>query len=328
MKKLRAASVIVFIACLALLGVSAFKARANKGPGPVIQMDAGVIEVSVNDGEEVLKRGIVVKDAAGNDVTDTLEVESVGPFNEAGHRVVTYVAFDSKNKLARAQREVSYTDYTSPRFHFERPLSFPADSANLLSGVTVVDAFDGVQFNNIWIQNDEIIDVWMPGEYPVVLETTNSVGESVSLPVTIEIYDETARAGLPQIKLKEYVVYLEQGAQWNPQQYLDSVVIGGSKFDVATAGGETAPAQAEGDAVATAAAEGDAVTLAAGDAVAAAQAAGNVIDAGRINVTGTVNTTVPGNYEVIYTYEDAENGTGTGSVRLYVVVTERRGAGK
>lgn len=317
MKKLRAASVIVFIACLALLGVSAFKARANKGPGPVIQMDAGVIEVSVNDGEEALKRGIVVKDAAGNDVTDTLEVESVGPFNEAGHRVVTYVAFDSKNKLARAQREVSYTDYTSPRFHFERPLSFPADSANLLSGVTVVDAFDGVQFNNIWIQNDEIIDVWMPGEYPVVIETTNSVGESVSLPVTIEIYDETARAGLPQIKLKEYVVYLEQGAQWNPQQYLDSVVIGGSKFDVAVTGGETAPAQAAGNAA-----------QAAGDAVAAAQAAGNVIDAGRINVTGTVNTTVPGNYEVIYTYEDAENGTGTGSVRLYVVVTERRGAGK
>lgn len=317
MKKLRAASVIVFIACLALLGVSAFKAMANKGPGPVIQMDAGVIEVSVNDGEEALKRGIVVKDAAGNDVTDTLEVESVGPFNEAGHRVVTYVAFDSKNKLARAQREVSYTDYTSPRFHFERPLSFPADSANLLSGVTVVDAFDGVQFNNIWIQNDEIIDVWMPGEYPVVLETTNSVGESVSLPVTIEIYDETARAGLPQIKLKEYVVYLEQGAQWNPQQYLDSVVIGGSKFDVAVTGGETAPAQAAGNAA-----------QAAGDAVAAAQAAGNVIDAGRINVTGTVNTTVPGNYEVIYTYEDAENGTGTGSVRLYVVVTERRGAGK
>ena len=48
----------------------------------------------------------------------------------------------------------------------------------------------------------------------------------------------------------------EQGAQWNPQQYLDSVVIGGSKFDVAVTGGETAPAQAEGDAV----------TLAAGDA--------------------------------------------------------------
>ena len=269
MKKLRAASVIVFIACLALLGVSAFKARANKGPGPVIQMDAGVIEVSVNDGEEALKRGIVVKDAAGNDVTDTLEVESVGPFNEAGHRVVTYVAFDSKNKLARAQREVSYTDYTSPRFHFERPLSFPADSANLLSGVTVVDAFDGVQFNNIWIQNDEIIDVWMPGEYPVVLETTNSVGESVSLPVTIEIYDETARAGLPQIKLKEYVVYLEQGAQWNPQQYLDSVVI--------------------------------------------------LLVELQVEVDGGTNR---------YTYEDAENGTGTGSVRLYVVVTERRGAGK
>ena len=189
MKKLRAASVIVFIACLALLGVSAFKARAKNGPGPVIQMDSNLIEVSVSDGEEALKRGVTATDASGNDVTDTLEVESVSPFNEAGHRVVTYVAFDSRNKLARAQREVAYSDYTSPRFRFERPLSFPADSSNLLSGVTVEDCFDGVQFNNIWIRNDEIIDVSMPGEYPVVLATTNSAGDAVSLPVTIEMYD-------------------------------------------------------------------------------------------------------------------------------------------
>ena len=300
MKKLRAASVIVFIACLALLGVSAFKGGANKGPGPVISIDSGLIEVSVSDGEEALKRGVTATDAAGNDVTDTLEVESVSPLNEAGHRVVTYVAFDSGNKLARAQREVSYSDYTSPRFHFERPLLFPADSSNLLSGVTVEDSLDGVRFDNIWIQYDGVIDVSMPGEYPVVLETTNSAGDAVSLPVTIEIYDETVRAGLPIIKLKEYVVYLEEGAQWNPRQYLDSVTIGGSEYAVTTTGSETAPAPA----------------------------AGNVIDAGRINVTGTVDTKVPGNYEVIYTCEDTETGTGTGSVRLYVVVTERRGAGK
>ena len=210
------------------------------------------------------------------------------------------MAFDSRNKLARAQREVSYSDYTPPRFHFERPLVFPADSSNLLSGVTVEDSLDGVRFDNIWIQYDGIIDVSMPGEYPVVLETTNSAGDAVSLPVTIEIYDETVRAGLPIIKLKEYVVYLEEGAQWNPRQYLDSVTIGGSEYAVTTTGSETAPAPA----------------------------AGNVIDAGRINVTGSVDTKVPGNYEAVYTCEDTENGTGTGSVRLYVVVTERRGAGK
>lgn len=300
MKKLRAASVIVFIACLALLGVNTFKARAKNGPGPVIQMDSNLIEVSVSDGEDALKRGVTATDAAGGDVTDTLEVESVGPFNESGRRVVTYVAFDSRNKLARAQREVAYSDYTSPRFHFERPLVFPADSSNLLSGVTVEDSLDGVRFDNIWIQYDGIIDVSMPGEYPVVLETTNSAGDAVSLPVTIEIYDETVRAGLPIIKLKEYVVYLEEGAQWNPRQYLDSVTIGGSEYAVTTTGSETAPAPA----------------------------AGNVIDAGRINVTDSVDTKVPGNYEVVYTCEDTENGTGTGSVRLYVVVTERRDAGK
>ena len=55
MKKLRAAAVIVFIASLVLLGLSAFRGRADKIPGPEIQMDADLIEVSVNDGEDVLK---------------------------------------------------------------------------------------------------------------------------------------------------------------------------------------------------------------------------------------------------------------------------------
>ena len=301
MKKLRAAAVIVFIASLVLLGLSAFRGRADKVPGPEIQMDADLIEVSVNDGEDVLKRGVTAADAAGNDVTDTLEVESIGPFNEAGRRVVTYVAFDPRGKVGRAKREVVYTDYSSPRFRFERPLLLPANSKNLLTGVTVEDDFDGEQYGNIWIQYDGVIDSSIPGEYQVVLEATNSAGDTASLPVTIEIYDESVRAGLPVIRLKEYVVYLEQGAQWNPQQYLDSVLIGGTKYAVGAAGGETA---------------------------AAAQAANRVIGADRITVNGNVNTAVPGNYEAVYTYEDTEHGTGTGSVRLYVVVTERRNAGR
>ena len=325
MKKLRAAAVIVFIASLVLLGLSAFRGRADKVPGPEIQMDADLIEVSVNDGEDVLKRGVTAADAAGNDVTDTLEVESISPFNEAGRRVVTYVAFDSRGKVGRAKREVTYTDYSSPRFRFERPLLLPANSKNLLTGVTVEDDFDGEQYGNIWIQYDGVIDSSIPGEYQVVLEATNSAGDTASLPVTIEIYDEAARAGLPVIRLKEYVVYLEQGAQWNPQQYLDSVLIGGTKYAVGEAGGETAAATDTAAGGETAAATDAA---AGGETAAATQAANRVIGADRITVNGNVNTAVPGNYEAVYTFEDTEHGTGTGSVRLYVVVTERRNAGR
>ena len=321
MKKLRAAAVIVFIASLVLLGLSAFRGRADKIPGPEIQMDADLIEVSVNDGEDVLKRGVTATDAAGNDVTDTLEVESIGPFNEAGRRVVTYVAFDPRGKVGRAKREVSYTDYASPRFRFERPLLLPANSKNLLTGVTVEDDFDGEQYGNIWIQYDGVIDSSIPGEYQVVLEATNSAGDTASLPVTIEIYDEAARAGLPVIRLKEYVVYLEEGAQWNPQQYLDSVLIGGTKYAVGAASGETAAAGTE-------TATGGEAAEAATDTAATTQAANRVIAADRITVNGNVNTAVPGNYEAVYTFEDTEHGTGTGSVRLYVVVTERRSAGR
>ena len=153
------------------------------------------------------------------------------------------------------------------------------------------------------------------------LEATNSAGDTASLPGTIGIYDESVRAGLPVIRLKEYVVYLEEGAQWNPQQYLDSGLIGGTKYVVGAASGETAAAGTE-------TATGGEAAEAATDTAATTQAANRVIAADRITVNGNVNTAVPGNYEAVYTFEDTEHGTGTGSVRLYVVVTERRNAGR
>ena len=43
-----------------------------------------------------------------------------------------------------------------------------------------------------------------------------------------------------------------------------------------------------------------------------------------IDVESDVDTDVPGYYEVIYSFDDTEFGTGTGKARLYVVVTEGR----
>ena len=46
------------------------------------------------------------------------------------------------------------------------------------------------------------------------------------------------------------------------------------------------------------------------------------IDYSELEIESEVDTDVTGCYEVIYTFEDTVNGTGTASERLYVVVTE------
>ena len=41
-----------------------------------------------------------------------------------------------------------------------------------------------------------------------------------------------------------------------------------------------------------------------------------------VNIESEVDTDVTGYYEVLYTFEDTISETGTGKVRLYVVVTD------
>lgn len=299
MRRLKRLSAALFIISLILLVFHVFKVRIlDDRTGPVFHMDNRTVEVSVKDGQEALIKGLTATDARDGDVSDSIIVESVGPFTGAGSRIVSYAAFDSDNHVTHTKREMIYTDYVPSRFHLSRPLSFAMNTVNILNGVSVMDSIDGDLTRNVRMVSDGEIDTAHVGEYSARLKVTNSAGAISYLPVTVEIYDASVFHRLPLLNLKEYVVYVEKGDYFDEREYLTSIVINGTSYSITEEEGTYgSPAEAQEEAQRT-------------------------ISYDRVYIESEVNTDVIGSYEVLYSFEDTISKTGIGKVRLYVVVTD------
>ena len=299
MRRLKRLSAALFIISLILLVFHVFKVRIlDDRTGPVFHMDNRTVEVSVKDEQEALIKGLTATDAKDGDVSDSIIVESVGPFTGSGSRIVTYAAFDSDNHVTHTKREMIYTDYVPSRFHLSKPLSFAMNTVNILNGVSVEDSIDGDLTRNVRMVSDGEIDTAHVGEYSARLKVTNSAGAISYLPVTVEIYDASVFHRLPLLNLKEYAVYVEKGDEFDEREYLTSIVINGTSYSMTEEEGTYgSPAEAQEEAQRT-------------------------IGYDRVYIESEVDTDVIGSYEVLYSFEDTISKTGTGKVRLYVVVTD------
>ena len=94
--------------------------RSQSSPGmPQISFDKSSIEAGVDASDEELLRGVTASDPEDGDITDSLIVEGISRMHD-GSAKVSYVAFDSQNHLARAERTVRFTDYRQPVFSFTK----------------------------------------------------------------------------------------------------------------------------------------------------------------------------------------------------------------
>lgn len=292
-------SIILFIISVIVFGIFWYKERILEDQtGPVFSMNDSTFTISVKDDEAALLKGITAADARDGDVTNSIIVETVSPFTGTGHRIVNYAAFDSDNHVTHAKRELVYSDYTPPRFTMRKPLTFPLNATNLLEGVGAEDCIDGDITSSIKMMSDEEIDSANVGEYSARLKVTNSAGGVSYLPVTIEIYDSTARYKKPQLDLKEYIVYVNKGDHFDEEDYIDKVTIESKEYTPVESGGTYGLKYQSGD-------ENE-----------------NTIDYSYIDIDSDIDTDITGCYEVNYSIEDTVKGTGTGTARLYVVVTE------
>ena len=299
MRRLQRLSVALFIVSLILLGFHIYKARMlDDRTGPVFHMDNRTVEVSVKDGQEALLKGLTATDAKDGDVSSSIIVESIAPFTGTGSRIVNYAAFDSDNHVTHAKREMVYTDYEPSRFHLSRPLTFAMNTVNILNGISVEDSIDGDLTRNVRMMSDSEIDTAHVGEYSARLKVTNSTGGISYLPVTVEIYDASVFHRLPLLNLKEYVVYVERGSDFDEREYLTSIIINGTSYSVAEEKGNY------------------------GSSSEAQEETQRTISYDMVNIESKVDTDVTGYYEVLYSFEDKIFKTGTGKVRLYVVVTD------
>lgn len=275
--------VIVLTALAAVLMLAAFVRTmgGSDSNGPEITMDQDSITVGIDCTDEELLAGITATDAKDGDVTDSLVVEALSNFIEKGRRMVTVAAFDQDNNVTKATREIVYSDYTSPRFSLTVPLRFAMNGDEDITSVfQVQDCLDGDLSGEVVMTSDYYYDYSTAGDYTITFQVSNSAGDVVELPLTVEIYDSSEDSSAPKVELSEYLVYVEAGSQIDPMSYVTGVAVGGMSWEM----GES----------------------------------GNPYGTDDIEVTNPVDTSVPGVYEIGYTIPTGEGYEPV--IRLVVIV--------
>lgn len=301
---------MIFVALMVVLfiGYRGMQMLRTDSSGPVISGGGDSIEVSIHDGEEVLLQGITASDKKDGDVTSSLLVESISNFYDDDTRTVTYAAFDSDNHISKVQREISYTDYTAPRFELNGSLRFRAgEQVNIDTIVKATDCLDGELSSKIKIHTDTSINNRVTGFYTVKYEVSNSAGDTVTLPIDIEIYEPYNNE--VQLNLDRYLVYYT-GESIPYKDFLKSINKGNMEYPFEGVKLLETQIPVEEPEEGEVSEDGTIV-----------EEVSNVIPKSRVRVDAQVDTSTPGVYPVYY-YYTAEHETYTSEAKevLYVVV--------
>ena len=221
MRYLRIFTVIVFVFSLLFAGWANYHYKRNLNTDyPEIISTVELLEISVQDPPEAIYRELRAQDATDGDLTSQIMVASMSHFLETGTVRVKYVVFDSHNNSATLTRQVRYTDYEAPVFSLEKaPVYTVGSSFDLINYIRVEDCIDGDISDNIRVISN-MVNNYSVGNYPVVLEVSNSCGDTaqITLWVTYESKESTAI-----VKLHRYIVYVQQGQTFEPMQWLAAV---------------------------------------------------------------------------------------------------------
>lgn len=223
MKLLRGIIIGLFAVLVALTGASEWYARTqvDRTP-PTITCEDGVLEVSVRADRSELMQGVTARDDRDGDLTERIMVEHVSNLTGADTARITYVVFDSSDNAATCSRTIRYTDYQKPRFQLTAPLHYyVGDTITLLDRLTAVDVIDGDLQEKIRLTASNLTNT-LAGTYHVTVQVTNSLGDTSVLPLTI-LVDSGSGYLVPEIRLTDYLVYLNAGSRFDPGSYVRSI---------------------------------------------------------------------------------------------------------
>ncbi len=224
--------IVLFSAALILYcSYSFIQRRNNDKEAPVIAFDSDTIYAGVGASPKELLQGVTASDNMDGDVTSSLIVEKTSKFIAENKKLITYAAFDSHNNVAKATRELIYTDYHSPRFSLEEPLSYNLGSSiDILDRIKAYDCIDGDISDKIKIS---FSNPTAAGVYTANFRVTNSSGDTSELSAEVNVYeaDRNTLMNTPVITLSDYLIYVEKGDKVNPSEYFKGVTLGGKKYN-------------------------------------------------------------------------------------------------
>ena len=223
---------LIAAALSVLVGYMVLDRMYTDSTPPKITIADQVLSVSVSDPREVLLQGVTAQDDLDGDVTPSLVIESLYGIDEEHRATVVYAAFDSSGNVSKAQRQVLFADYHSPRLTLSGPLIFTyGHSFDVYSVLDATDQFDGDVSNKIkatMVSAGSAITE--QGLHQVLFRITNSMGDSTQLELPVEV-NPSGRYDA-EVELTDYLIYLPKGAPFSRQQYLKSLTTYNSEVDL------------------------------------------------------------------------------------------------
>lgn len=227
MKKRNILCILLIVACLLLYrGYRMLDRISTDTTAPQINIPAEPVALSVHDSEALLLKDITAEDNADGDVTASLVIEKMWMTGSEGMVNVRYAAFDQSGNVAKAERQVRYTDYESPRFVLEQPLVYGQNyEYDVLSAIKAEDMLDGDISHRIRATSLDDKSMLALGVHDVEFRVSNSLGETVKLILPVEV--RLAENYQADLLLTDYLVYLDVGNRFDARHYLQSFVWNG-----------------------------------------------------------------------------------------------------
>ena len=180
-----------------------------------------------------LLEGLTASDAEDGDLTEKILVGNFSGFISRGTADLEYVVFDSDGNHETCTREITFDGYKPPQIGFNRPCVFYANAVAdgvLRQYISAYDVLDG-DISKFVKVTDTDANFKVPGDYTFTAQVENSFGDTVRMEFPVHILDP-ADKGLA-ISLGAFVVYVDKGGGFDPEDYLLGVTEGG--------GGPTVP---------------------------------------------------------------------------------------
>lgn len=197
---------------------------------PEITVPEGELAVSVTAEDAQLLEGVTAFDKRDGDITAGLLVEGVSHISEEHTATVTYAAVDAAGNVSKARREIRYTDYTPPVFDVNEALVFRENTAgDVLHHITAEDMVDGDISSRIKATLvSDTSSLSYAGIHRVQFRVTNSLGDTQYITLPVDIYESGVYNA--EVELSEYLVRIKKNSAFHPEEYLENLVVGVTKY--------------------------------------------------------------------------------------------------
>lgn len=278
--------------------------------GPKLEAASDTLEVGIAATEEELTKDVVAEDARDGNVSGSVIVENItkkvgGADNQFE---ISYVGFDKSSNSGRLTRNLVYTDYQKPHFALSQELRFSqSETISLLDYITAEDCIDGDVSPFITVEGaEDFQNDPSAGIYDCTVSVSNSVGDTVQIPLQVEIYEDSyeERSFRPSVVLTDYLLYHKKGENLDLRKLISHVEDQGyCKIDY-------------GEMVTVTDSKGESEEVTEQIANGSKEKWVNI---SQISVNSNVDINQEGVYTVVYSYTSQENGY-EGETRLTVVV--------